>query len=78
MVMDSSCFGSDIRFALKPSCLQALTMEWTLPNVSSIHTSPLALAGEVSAITGLVGRNCVGRNGGGLIGRADQRLLSTE
>jgi hypothetical protein len=31
-----------MRLTLKPSCSQALTREWTLPKVSSIHTSPLS------------------------------------
>jgi hypothetical protein len=31
--------------------LQALTREWTFPNVSSIHTSPLLPSGMSSAIS---------------------------
>jgi hypothetical protein len=49
-VADWSCFGSVMRFTLKPSCLQALTREWTFPNVSSIQTSPLLPSGMLSAI----------------------------
>jgi hypothetical protein len=49
-VADWSCFGSVIRFTLKPSLVQALTREWTLPKVSSIQTSPFGAEGEEAAM----------------------------